>query len=118
MLEAAGKVAAGAGRSTRTEVAGSRAAPSAPARPWFSAPLRRWRPWALPVAAAAALALWLGANATFDTDTPGAGSGVEVVAEYDPFGAWPGTDGEVAGAPVLSDLSMEQLEALLEEMES
>lgn len=76
-----------------------------------------WRPWALPVAAAAGLAAaWLGIGQLAspegrpDTD-------VELSAEYDPYGAWPGSDGVLAGEPVLSELTEEELEALLEEME-
>ena len=78
-----------------------------------------WRPWALPVAAAAALALWLGAA---ELVGPGAESGASDVAveavEYDPYGAWPGSSGVVAGEVVLSELSVEELEALLEELDS
>lgn len=85
-------------------------------------PVRRarpgWRPWALPLAVAATLALaWAG---LMQVAGPGGAPGgeVEATVEYDPYGAWPGSDGMVAGEPVLSQLSVEELEALLEEMES
>lgn len=84
----------------------------------------RSRAWALPVAAAAALAvLWLGLGQDRAL-TPGDGGGVEAAveameaAEYEPYGAWPASDGVVAGDLVLSDLSVEELELLLEELES
>ncbi|NIP78216.1 MAG: hypothetical protein GWM90_03045 [Gemmatimonadetes bacterium] len=76
-----------------------------------------WRPWALPLAAAAGLAAWLGVGQLVGpTGVPE--EELEVTAEYDPYGAWPASDGVVAGEPVLSDLSVEELEALLEELES
>lgn len=76
----------------------------------------RWRPWAVPVAAAAAIALvWVGVDELQrETTLP-----VELTEEsYLPFGAWPAADGQVAGDPLLSELSEEQLEQLLEEMQS
>ncbi len=77
----------------------------------------RWRPWALPLAAAAAVAIWLGGSAILGPgDGTGAGAG-EAVADYEPYGAWPASDGVVAGDLVLSDLTVEELETLLEEME-
>jgi anti-sigma factor RsiW len=79
----------------------------------------RWRPWALPLAAAAAAAgVWLGIGA------PGMGRGEPalngglVFDEYDPYGAWPADGVFVAGQPVLSELSVEELERLLRELES
>lgn len=82
-------------------------------------PWRGWRPWALPVAAVAALALWIGAAELLSPGDPGdtVGSGVTTM-EYVPYGAWPGSNGELAGDLVLSELSVEELEALLEEMQS
>ncbi len=78
-----------------------------------------WLPWALPAAAAATLALvWAGLGGR------GSGSPAEDAAtlatteSYEPFGAWPASDGIVAGEPVLVDLSEEQLQTLLEDMES
>ena len=75
------------------------------------------RVWALPLAVAAALAIWLGGGLT-GTDTDAGDASADVVTEYDPYGSWPATDGVVAGDVVLSELSVEELEALLEEMES
>jgi anti-sigma factor RsiW len=101
----------------RTAVRGVKgAAPPArnvrmPRGPW-----RDWRPWALPVAAAAGLAVWLGVSTVWSPDpNAGAGDGA-AVAEYEPYGAWPGSNGVVAGELVLSELSVAELEALLEEM--
>lgn len=78
-----------------------------------------WRPWALPLAVAAAVALWLGGSELL----PGPSgeptvSAEEVDADYDPYGAWPGSNGVVAGDLVLSELTVEELEVLLEEMNS
>ena len=82
-------------------------------------PKTRWWPgggaWALPLAAAAALAVWLGAELLAPPNNESTG---EVAAEVEPYGAWPASDGVVAGELVLSELSVEELEALLEEMES
>lgn len=77
-----------------------------------------WRPWALPLAAAAALAaIWVGVvdrgpsaaepdeEATLAADT------------YAPYGTWPADGPEVAGEPVLTGLSADDLELLLEEMQ-
>lgn len=80
-------------------------------------PTGRWPrrgAWALPLAAAAALAIWLGAELLGPPNGESAG---EVAAEVEPYGAWPASDGVVAGELVLSELSVEELEALLEEME-
>lgn len=77
-----------------------------------------WRPWALPAAAVAALALWIGAAELLSPHAPDGATGSEVTIEYEPYGAWPGSNGEVAGELVLSELSVEELEALLEEMQS
>ena len=71
----------------------------------------------LPVAAVAALALWIGAAEILSPE-PGSGTGSAVTMEYDPYGAWPGSSGVVAGEVVLSELSVEELEALLEELDS
>lgn len=106
--------------AVREEVAGTASVEDGPStielkrrRAWSG-----WRAWALPVAAAAGLALWIGAS---DLLSPAAGpardAAEEVVDEYDPYGAWPATDGVVAGDLVLSELSVQELEALLEEME-
>jgi anti-sigma factor RsiW len=78
----------------------------------------RWRPWAVPLAAAAALALvWVGVGEFGGGPT---GAETELIGEADvaPYGAWPATDGRIAGDPLLSELSEEQLERLLEEMGS
>lgn len=97
-----------------------------PARRRSRARRLRWpemqgrRVWALPAAAAAALALWLGGRAVLGPD--GAAPAPDaVVAEYgelEPYGTLPGEGGVVAGDVVLSELSVEELEALLEELES
>ena len=73
--------------------------------------------WALPLTAAAALAaLWIGTHRERGPAVPPADvAGVET---YEPYGAWPAVDGQVAGEPLLSDLTVEELERLLEEMES
>jgi len=78
---------------------------------------RSWRvAWALPLAAAAALALvWVGVRAPW-TDAGGPTVEVTLADDYAPYGTWPASDGLVAGEPVLSDLSVEELERLLEEM--
>ncbi|MFO7892621.1 MAG: anti-sigma factor [Longimicrobiales bacterium] len=77
-----------------------------------------WRAWMLPVAAAAGLALWIGTSDLLSPVGDPAKDAAEVVVdEYDPYGAWPATDGVVAGDLVLSELSVQELEALLEEME-
>ena len=84
-----------------------------------SSPWRSWRPWAVPAAVAAAVALWLAGSEILPPDVPtGEATGsAEVEAEY-PYGAWPASNGVVAGEVVLSELSVEELEALLEEMDS
>lgn len=77
----------------------------------------RWVPWALPVAAAAALALiWAGLGEPGLRSGGGDGIDLAAAAEYEPFGAWPASDGLVAGDPVLTDLSVEELQNLLEDM--
>lgn len=78
---------------------------------------RGWRPWALPLAAAAALALWLGGSELLSGPSgESPATAEEVDADYEPYGAWPGSNGVVAGDLVLSELTVEELEALLEEM--
>lgn len=82
---------------------------------------RRWAPrrrWALPLAAAAAVAaLWVGVLSDRGADGDAVQPETTLAAEWDdPLGAWPAVGGEVAGEPVLSELSAEELEALLEEM--
>ena len=80
---------------------------------------RGWGPWALPLAAAAALILWLGGNGLRSGPSEEPAATVDAVdADYDPYGAWPGSNGMVAGDLVLSELTVEELEALLEEMNS
>ncbi|MBW3554917.1 MAG: zf-HC2 domain-containing protein [Gemmatimonadetes bacterium] len=78
----------------------------------------RWRPWALPLAAAAGLAtLWVGVlGRDADSDDRFEADALALAAEA-PFGAWPAAGPVVAGDPVLSELSTEDLERLLEEME-
>jgi len=97
---------------------GSRVAP----RPSWSRPSWSLSPsrWMVPLTAAAALALvWVGIGEYRDGVGDGAGSADPAVAaeEYAPYGAWPATE-MVAGDPLLSELSLEDLERLLEEMES
>jgi hypothetical protein len=48
----------------------------------------------------------------------GVESTVAALDEYEPFGAWPADGLIVAGDPLLSELSVEELEALLREMGS
>jgi anti-sigma factor RsiW len=78
---------------------------------------RRWQPWALPLAtAAAAVGIWVGVTRP-DVTPPGSDElELASLGEANPYGAWPAGDLFVAGAPVLSELSMEELERLLEEM--
>jgi hypothetical protein len=45
-------------------------------------------------------------------------SALAAVGDFDPYGAWPAGGPVVAGAAALSELSEEELERLLEEMES
>lgn len=78
-----------------------------------------WRAWALPLAAAAALAgIWLGVGGPESLP----GNGIEQTAlaldETVPYGAWPADGVIVAGDPILSELSVEELEHLLQELES
>jgi anti-sigma factor RsiW len=98
----------------RAAVRGGSSAPAPIRRP---APWRGWRPWALPALAAAALALWVGGTAILSGGSAGDGQVTEVAVEYDPYGAWPASDGMVAGDLVLSELTVDELEALLEEMQ-
>ena len=93
--------------STPRPVAGSR-----PRSPW-----QGWRIWALPAAAAAALTLWVGGALVLPSDGGGPTETTALTAEYDPYGVWPTADGVVAGDVVLSELTVEELEALLEEMQ-
>jgi anti-sigma factor RsiW len=87
------------------EPAGHRAAP--------------WRTWALPLAAAAALAaIWIGMGAPGTGTDDDVGTPVIVFEEYEPYGAWPADGLFVAGQPVLSELSIEELEHLLRELET
>lgn len=80
-----------------------------------------WRRWGMPLAAAAGLAVaWLGVTEVRDADPgPSDADGVATVdIDYEPYGAWPASDGMVAGEPLLGELTEEELEELLEEMES
>jgi anti-sigma factor RsiW len=78
-----------------------------------------WRPWALPLAAAAAAAaVWLGVGAPGIGNGNGHGADLVAFDEYDPWGAWPADGLLVAGQPMLSELSVEELEDLLRELES
>ncbi|HUG40939.1 MAG TPA: zf-HC2 domain-containing protein [Longimicrobiales bacterium] len=80
-----------------------------------------WRPWALPLAAAAGLALlWIGVpdRRPGAEGSPDAPEAVALAADADhPYGAWPATGTVVAGDLVLSELTTEDLQTLLEEME-
>jgi anti-sigma factor RsiW len=111
-------------RSAVREAAGASSAPAETmaattgrhARPSASA---RWRPWALPLAAAgAAVGIWIGVG------TPGTGPtdfdepSLAALDDYEIFGAWPADGVIVAGDPLLGELSLEELEILLREMES
>lgn len=93
--------------STPRPVAGSRSR-----SPW-----QGWRVWALPAAAAAALTLWVGGSLIVPDGSGPPATTTELTAEYDPYGVWPTADGVVAGDVVLSELTVEELEALLEEMQ-
>lgn len=74
-----------------------------------------WRPVMVPLAAAAALvALLIG----LPQGEPTVESEPLAAEEVEPYGAWPAADGAVAGDVLLSELSDEELERLLEEMES
>jgi anti-sigma factor RsiW len=76
----------------------------------------RWRSWALPLAAAAALvALWIGIGLPEGNDAL-ADASFAVFEDYEPYGAWPADGLIIAGEPVLSELSVEELERLLQEM--
>jgi len=83
---------------------------------------RRWarlRPLTLPLAAAAAMAgLWIGVGMPGTGTTDPAGPSLAFLDDYDPYGAWPADGLIVAGDPLWSELSVEELEHLLEEMES
>jgi anti-sigma factor RsiW len=72
--------------------------------------------WGLPLAAAALATVWIGLGG------PDGGSvepTVDVASEeVEPFGGWPGADGMVAGDPLLSELTVDELETLLEDMGS
>ena len=77
-----------------------------------------WRRVAFPLAAAAAIALlWIGLPGVPVTDPRPEPAEVTLAADLELYGTWPAAGEEVAGAPVLSDLSDEALEALLEEMD-
>jgi anti-sigma factor RsiW len=78
----------------------------------------RWRPWAVPLAAAAALVvLWIGVGLPDGNGTL-ADASLAVFEDYDPYGAWPADGLIIAGEPLLSELSVAELERLLEEMGS
>ncbi len=88
------------------------------AGPWSRSPWRGWRIWALPAAAAAALTLWVGGALVLPSGgSAPEGTTTEQAAEYDAYGVWPEADGVVAGDVVLSELTVDELEALLEEMQ-
>jgi anti-sigma factor RsiW len=78
----------------------------------------RWRSWALPLAAVAALVvLWIGIGLPDGDDTLSDAS-FAVFEDYEPYGAWPADGLIIAGEPLLSELSVEELERLLQEMET
>lgn len=77
-----------------------------------------WRPWAVPLAAAAALAvLWVGVVERGPAAVEPEGEVTLAADLYAPYGAWPADGAEVAGEPVLTELSADDLELLLEEMQ-
>ena len=78
---------------------------------------RRWIPtWAL--SAAAVVLLALGARVLLGPEGPGAEQDPVLVAVQAPLPeAWLWMDGMVAGAPVFDDLTDEELEALVRELE-
>jgi anti-sigma factor RsiW len=77
----------------------------------------RWWGWMVPLAAAAAgIAIWVSTERAGPDDGPS--SPMAVFEEYEPYGTWPAYDVVVAGQPVLSELSIEELESLLLEMET
>jgi anti-sigma factor RsiW len=79
----------------------------------------RWRPWALPLAAAAALVgIWIGLGGPGNGPAEAPDAALVWFDDYDPYGAWPAEGVIVAGDPLLSELSMEELEHLLQELES
>lgn len=79
----------------------------------------RWRPWAFPLAAAAAaVGIWIGVGAPGTGPAPTAEPTLAVVNDYDLYGAWPADGVIVAGDPLLGELSVEELERLLQEMGS
>ena len=119
-LVARSRAAPPEGLEARIRAAVRGAAAGSP-RPTLAMPPRRgWRPWALPLAAAAGLALiWIGVpERTPPAADPVAPEAVVVgSAVEEPYGAWPADGPEVAGEPVLSELSDGDLELLLEEMQ-
>lgn len=78
---------------------------------------RRWIPaWAL--SAAAVVLLALGARVILGPPGPDASQDPVLVAVQEPLPeAWLWSDGMVAGAPVFNDLSDEELEALVRQLE-
>ena len=78
---------------------------------------KRWAPtWALP--AAALVVLSLGIGVIWDGEVPEINQDpIEVAVEEPLPEAWLWDDGLVAGAPIYDDLTDEQLEALIQEME-
>ena len=78
----------------------------------------RWVPWAVPLAVAAGLAtVWLGVPDRPAPIPDDLEADATPLAAEAPFGTWPAAGADVAGDPVLSELSAEDLELLLEEME-
>ena len=81
---------------------------------------RGWRSWtpAWALSAAALVALSLGIGVVWNGETPAVTSEPLEVAAQEPLPeAWLWDDGLVAGAPVYEDLTDEELQALIEEME-
>jgi anti-sigma factor RsiW len=112
-VRAAVRRAAGAASATADAQA-----PALASRPRGRSPMR-WRVWALPLAAAAAVVgIWIGVGPAGTGQPDNGSAALAALDEYEPYGAWPADGVIVAGDPLLSELSVEELETLLREMGS